>query len=412
MNRVIQSIVALALALAFSCMGAGAALASELEPAEGEAAYFTVYVQEGDDGVPRVFKEYTKAELEALAPEGRPTVSALYWESAGSPKVASSTRYVTLDELVREAGASEYFDELTGVKAVDRVSSPLAVPLKRELDECSKFYPYVCVDAAETLDEDVQPAPAVIAITSASEKVGTVKSGLTSGSAQAYLETVQNRNNGIRFLWGVSEQQLVDRSARGNRLWSNMTGLTLIAHKGEVARIDTIKPVAYTGKPIEPNLAVTGTDGAKLVLGRDYEVEFADNQEIGTATVKVTGKGSYVGSATASFAIASASAQQAAPTKSANPMAVKAKAAKAKAKKLKRKAVKVRALSVSRAVGKVSFKKAGGSKRLSVDKRSGKVKVKKGTKKGLYKMKVLVSASGNATYAPATCTVSVKVRVR
>ena len=31
---------------------------------------------------------------------------------------------------------------------------------------------------------------------------------------------------------------------------------------------------------------------------------------------------------------------------------------------------------------------------------------------GLYKMKVLVSASGNAIYAPATCTVSVQVRVR
>ena len=191
------------------------------------------------------------------------------------------------------------------------------------------------------------------------------------------------------------------------------------------AHADPIADMVYTGAALEPKPVLT-LGGRTLELGRDYALSYRDNVNAGTGYAIATGSGGYAGTLEVPFLIkarsldivvepgdsdASASAPQAAPAKSANPMAVKAKAAKAKAKKLKRKAVKVRALSVSRAVGKVSFKKAGGSKRLSVDKRSGKVKVKKGTKKGLYKIKVRVSAAGDASHEPASRVVTVKVRV-
>lgn len=61
---------------------------------------------------------------------------------------------------------------------------------------------------------------------------------------------------------------------------------------------------------------------------------------------------------------------------------------------------------------KVSFKKVSGSKKLSINKSTGKIKVKKGTKKGTYKIKVKVSAKSSTKYASATKTKTFKVKVK
>lgn len=68
------------------------------------------------------------------------------------------------------------------------------------------------------------------------------------------------------------------------------------------ATISSIADQAYTGSAIKP--AVTVKDGTKtLVSGTDYTVSYANNVNIGTATVTVTGKGSYTGTKTATFNI-------------------------------------------------------------------------------------------------------------
>jgi len=66
----------------------------------------------------------------------------------------------------------------------------------------------------------------------------------------------------------------------------------------------------YTGNPIEPEFTLRGTktiDGKQktvdLVKGTDYTVEYFDNVEIGTATVKITGIGVFDGTRTATFKI-------------------------------------------------------------------------------------------------------------
>lgn len=59
----------------------------------------------------------------------------------------------------------------------------------------------------------------------------------------------------------------------------------------------------YTGKPVKP--AVTLKDGRyTLKNGVDYTVSYENNQEIGTATATITGKGLYKGTVTAEFNIA------------------------------------------------------------------------------------------------------------
>ncbi len=58
----------------------------------------------------------------------------------------------------------------------------------------------------------------------------------------------------------------------------------------------------YTGNPITPDVIVK--DGNKtLKYGTDYTIEYIDNLEPGTATVKITGKGNYTGVKSLTFTI-------------------------------------------------------------------------------------------------------------
>ena len=103
--------------------------------------------------------------------------------------------------------------------------------------------------------------------------------------------------------------------------------------------------------------------------------------------------------------------------KKANTLKVKAKNVKVRHSKLKKRAVMIKrskALVVRKAKGKVTYARVakGSSKRLSISKRTGKIKVKKKTRKGLYKIKVKVKAAGDGNYRPASKTVTVKVKVR
>ena len=101
--------------------------------------------------------------------------------------------------------------------------------------------------------------------------------------------------------------------------------------------------------------------------------------------------------------------------KKAQPMTVKAKKPKLKASKLKKKKRTIKrkkAFVIKKAKGKVTFRKKSGSKRLKINKKTGAITVKKGTKKGTYKIKVKVTAAGNAYYKAGSRTVTVKVRVK
>ena len=97
-----------------------------------------------------------------------------------------------------------------------------------------------------------------------------------------------------------------------------------------------------------------------------------------------------------------------------NTMVVKGKTAKVKFTALKKKNVSItrkNAISLSNAKGKVSYKKIKGSKNITVSSK-GKITVKKGLKKGTYKVKVRVSAKGNATYKSMIKTVTVTIVVK
>ena len=58
----------------------------------------------------------------------------------------------------------------------------------------------------------------------------------------------------------------------------------------------------YTGKPLQTKIEIS-VDGRALVYGMDYKTSYADNTDIGTALVTITGIGNYSGSIDKTFEI-------------------------------------------------------------------------------------------------------------
>lgn len=100
--------------------------------------------------------------------------------------------------------------------------------------------------------------------------------------------------------------------------------------------------------------------------------------------------------------------------KKKNTISVRTKKPSVKYKKLKKKKQTIslkKAIVVSNAQGAVTFKKLSGNKKITVAK-NGKMTLKKGLKKGTYKIKIQVTAAGNNEYNPLIKTVTVKIKVK
>ena len=167
--------------------------------------------------------------------------------------------------------------------------------------------------------------------------------------------------------------------------------------------------MVYTGKEVKH--AVTDIfversnyDQDEYAEGVDYEVEYANNTEAGTATVTVSGIGKYGGSVSEEFTI----------QKTSNTMKASGKTVKLKAASVKKKARTIKAskaFKADSAIGKVTYTKTNGSKNFTVSP-SGKITVKKGTKKGSYVLTVKVKAAGDKNHKPASKAVKVKFIIK
>ena len=102
--------------------------------------------------------------------------------------------------------------------------------------------------------------------------------------------------------------------------------------------------------------------------------------------------------------------------KEANTLSVKAKKTyKVKASKVKKKNQSIKrskVMTIKNNKGTLSFTKVSGNAKIVINATSGKITVKKKLKKGTYKVQVAVKASGNATYATITKTVTIKIKVK
>ena len=147
---------------------------------------------------------------------------------------------------------------------------------------------------------------------------------------------------------------------------------------GQKAAVSTV----YTGKAQLP--ATVTINGKTLIAGQDFVyVNAAAKTDAGTYTVSIKGIGAFEGTATVTYTVNKAAAATKT-TKVAAKKAYKASSLKKKAKKF--------SVKVAGATYTVTGKKA--KKYIKVSKK-GKVTVKKGIKKGTYKIVIKVKATKN-----------------
>lgn len=163
----------------------------------------------------------------------------------------------------------------------------------------------------------------------------------------------------------------------------------------------------YNAKVQKPT--VTVINALILKEGVDYTLQWSTTspKKAGTYTITVTGTGAYSGTTKVTFKI----------NKAANPLKVKAKTVKVKFSKLKKKAQKLKVTKVvkftKKGQGTLTYKKVKGNKKIYINKKTGKVTIKKGLKKGTYKVKVKIKANGNTNYlASAFKTVIFKIKIK
>lgn len=148
----------------------------------------------------------------------------------------------------------------------------------------------------------------------------------------------------------------------------------------------------YNGKTQKATVVVK--DGTKtLKEGVDYKVSGASHKNAGKYTVKVTGIGKYAGKTwTAKYTV-----KQAKQTVKLSKSSYTVKASKVK------KATQSTSLKVTKKAGKTTYK----SNYSKIKVKNGKIYVKKGAKKGTYKITVTVK---DANYKTVTKTIKVRVK--
>jgi hypothetical protein len=191
----------------------------------------------------------------------------------------------------------------------------------------------------------------------------------------------------------------------GNSLYTGLKTVEYViapAPKAVEVKLDKVS-FDYTGKVQKPVAAVTSE--GKALATEEYDIEIPESADAGKYTVTVQLKGNFAGTAKATYEI----------KKATQSPKVVAKKKTVKAKKLKKKKQSVKkAISVKNGIGLIGYKKVkkGSSKKLSINKKNGTITVKKGTKKGTYKIKVKVSVAGDKNYQPFSKVVTVKIKVK
>ncbi|MDD3414036.1 MAG: InlB B-repeat-containing protein [Lachnospiraceae bacterium] len=63
------------------------------------------------------------------------------------------------------------------------------------------------------------------------------------------------------------------------------------------------KGYTYSGKAMKPKITVTGSNGKKVKLNKDYKISYQNNVNAGTGTIVVSGKNNFYGSKSENFTI-------------------------------------------------------------------------------------------------------------
>ena len=166
-----------------------------------------------------------------------------------------------------------------------------------------------CIVCKKVLETAEIPALSRISISKASVTLST-STYAYDGKAKKPGVTVKlngkTLKNGTDYTVSYSNNTKVGTAKVTITGKGNYTGLVSktysIKNNFKKATVSGISTKAFTGKNITQSITVK-YNGKTLKNGTDYTVSYSNNKNIGTATVKITGKGSYTGTITKTFKI-------------------------------------------------------------------------------------------------------------
>ena len=225
------------------------------------------------------------------------------------------------------------------------------------------------------------------------DDISKVHMSITAGTFNATSEDPIHSEDVAGFISGgvynVSPDPI--HVAEGYAIF-NVAGTYLVnSNSIESAVITGIQPQTYNGKAQRQNIVVD-LNGTTLIKDTDYTVGYSNLTNAGTITMTIKGIGKYSGKVTKTFVR----------NKAKNTLTVKVANKTVYYSKVKKAAQVVKPITIVKKQGTVTYTKmSGSSAKLLLNKTTGKVTVKKGTKKGKYKIRIKIAASGNTNYKSA-----------
>ena len=172
-----------------------------------------------------------------------------------------------------------------------------------------------CTKCNATVTEKL-PAKGHTAVTDKGYPATCTTAGKTDGSHCSVCNTVIKAQTVINATGHKSSAWITDKAASIGVKGSKHRECTVCKKVLETAEIPALSRIsiskasvtlststyAYDGKAKKPGVTVK-LNGKTLKNGTDYTVSYSNNTKVGTATVKITGKGNYIGSVSKTFKI-------------------------------------------------------------------------------------------------------------
>ena len=172
-----------------------------------------------------------------------------------------------------------------------------------------------CTKCNTTVTEKL-PAKGHTAVTDKGYSATCTTAGKTEGSHCSVCGAVIKVQTVINATGHKSSGWIVDKAASIGVKGSKHKECTVCKKVLETAEIPALSRIsiskasvtlststyAYDGKAKKPGVTVK-LNGKTLKSGTDYTVSYSNNTKVGTATVKITGKGNYTGSVSKTFKI-------------------------------------------------------------------------------------------------------------
>ena len=262
-----------------------------------EEPFLSVYTKADAGAEPQLARQFLKFDMQKLVDPEAGKISALFGTEADGWSVATSARYVTIDDVVAAAGVPAASWKNGALLAVSGMGGNSASFTYDELHD-GVFYEMATARGFATQNGslEVRKVPAALALLWSS---GAIREGQT-----AYLQESNNANRqsdafAPKLFVGVSKASYsAEEYASDERLVEEVETLTVTlasASKPEPAPVKVdlgkkakiaVKDQVYSGKALAPAVAVK-VGSTTLKKGVDYTVAYAANKNVGTATVTV-----------------------------------------------------------------------------------------------------------------------------